>query len=162
MQWTETKLWERTLGSTRGSIAEQRRKERLRTAYQVFRERAAHLAALIPRDVPGLTDHSVHHLDALWEIASMLSETIEPFNPLEAFVFGGAILLHDLLTLLRPSLMDWRGFTVQSGTIWCFLPIEGRSGVPPTQTRYPCQTAKSCLKFCSLDSVTCTPFRRRG
>eukprot|EP01013_Petalomonas_cantuscygni_P030171 TRINITY_DN56103_c0_g1_i1.p1 TRINITY_DN56103_c0_g1~~TRINITY_DN56103_c0_g1_i1.p1 ORF type:complete len:852 (+),score=69.39 TRINITY_DN56103_c0_g1_i1:143-2557(+) len=42
-----------------------------------------------------MTVHDVTHLDALWEMASIaLGENFD-LNPAEAFVFGGAVLLHD-------------------------------------------------------------------
>ncbi|MGZ4971352.1 MAG: HD domain-containing protein, partial [Limisphaerales bacterium] len=60
-----------------------------------MRARAEHLVSLIPRDIPGLTVHDVTHLDALWETASLIAGENYPINPAEAFVFGGAVLLHD-------------------------------------------------------------------
>jgi hypothetical protein len=42
-----------------------------------------------------LTIHDETHLDALWETADLISGHGYPLNPLEGFVFGGAILLHD-------------------------------------------------------------------
>jgi hypothetical protein len=39
--------------------------------------------------------HDVTHLDALWETGSLIAGEGYPLNPLEAFVLGGAILLHD-------------------------------------------------------------------
>src|SRR2546425_6315822 len=61
-----------------------------------FRERAAHLVSEIGRDSSELTVHDITHLDALWEIASMIIGDKCSFTPTEAFVLGGAILLHDL------------------------------------------------------------------
>jgi len=95
MHWNETDLWNRSLGLDAGSNSERSAIEELRTAYRNFRARAEILAAQIEADVPSLTDHSVKHLDALWDISSTLAKGV-PFNPLEAFVFGGAVLLHDL------------------------------------------------------------------
>jgi len=45
--------------------------------------------------LPNLTQHDISHLDALWETATLIAGKDYPINPLEAFVFGGAILLHD-------------------------------------------------------------------
>ncbi|WP_244504986.1 HD domain-containing protein [Pelagibacterium luteolum] len=42
-----------------------------------------------------MTVHDVTHLDALWEMASIAAIENFDLNPAEAFVFGGAILLHD-------------------------------------------------------------------
>lgn len=60
-----------------------------------LRERVKPLAARIMRDMPGYTVHDVTHLDALWEIASLVASEQLALNPPEAFVFGGAVLLHD-------------------------------------------------------------------
>src|SRR5271157_750584 len=99
MTWTDTELWKRTLGDETGSDTERSARESLRTVYRDFRDKAEILAARIEADVPDLTDHSVKHLDALWDVASTLADGV-PLNPLEAFVFGGAVLLHDLANCL--------------------------------------------------------------
>ena len=39
--------------------------------------------------------HDLTHLDALWEMASLVAEGQVSVNPAEAFVLGGGILLHD-------------------------------------------------------------------
>ena len=64
--------------------------------------------------MPSLTDHSVNHLDALWDVASMLADGIS-FNPLEAFVFGGAVLLHDLANCIAAYPDGLNGL---KGPIW--------------------------------------------
>lgn len=60
-----------------------------------MREKAAYLVSRIAQDLPDFTVHDVTHLDALWEMGSVLTENISFLNPPEAFVFGGAVLLHD-------------------------------------------------------------------
>src|SRR5262249_7880713 len=60
-----------------------------------LRERVKPLAARIRQDMPGYTVHDISHLDALWEIASLIVPKELNINPAEAFVLGGAILLHD-------------------------------------------------------------------
>lgn len=60
-----------------------------------MRGRAEKLVSLIAKDIPHLTVHDVSHLDALWETASLIAGPNYPLNPAEAFVLGGAILLHD-------------------------------------------------------------------
>lgn len=95
MDWQETDLWKRTLARENDGQTEQPYRERLRVCLRGFRDNASLLADQIPGDLPGLTDHSVRHMDALWDVASLLAAKI-PVNPLEAFVFGGAVLLHDL------------------------------------------------------------------
>ncbi|WP_168223513.1 ATP-binding protein [Pseudarthrobacter sp. NIBRBAC000502772] len=42
------------------------------------------------------TDHGIEHIDSLWDTASVLTDEKFPLNPAEAFVLGGAFLLHDL------------------------------------------------------------------
>jgi signal transduction histidine kinase len=61
-----------------------------------FRDRAARLANSIANDLPGFTGHDVEHLDALWATADVVAGDDWSLNPVEAFVFGGAVLLHDL------------------------------------------------------------------
>ena len=60
-----------------------------------MRERAKVLVSRIASDMPGYTVHDITHLDALWETASLVASRELAFNPPEAFVFGGAVLLHD-------------------------------------------------------------------
>jgi hypothetical protein len=90
-------LWRQTLAS-RSADEHSVERERLRACFLSFRERAAHLATEIRRDVPDLTVHDVTHLDALWEMASLLVGPAYELTPTEGFVLGGAILLHDLGT----------------------------------------------------------------
>lgn len=60
-----------------------------------MREKAAALVGRIQTDMPTMTVHDVSHLDSLWEMGSILARDKVDLNPPEAFVFGGAILLHD-------------------------------------------------------------------
>ncbi|TGM73986.1 hypothetical protein EHR01_10720 [Leptospira mtsangambouensis] len=91
--YTETKIWSRSLGNQGDSFDPYR--ERLRATYSKFRERVGNLIQHIPSDTLGLTVHDLTHLDALWEMADILTDDSFILNPAEAFVFGGAILLHD-------------------------------------------------------------------
>jgi hypothetical protein len=54
------------------------------------------LAEEIRKDLPDLTVHDVSHLDSLWEVASLVTGDNYSINPAEAYVLGGAFLLHDL------------------------------------------------------------------
>lgn len=76
---------------------------RLSTEFWKFREKVAKLVSSISAVLPGLTVHDISHLDALWEVADMIAGEAYPLNPLEAFVFGGAVLLHD-------SAMCWEAY----------------------------------------------------
>lgn len=63
--------------------------------YEAMRGRASALVAKIASDLPHMTVHDVTHLDALWEMGSIACGDKVDLNPAEAFVFGGAVLLHD-------------------------------------------------------------------
>ena len=53
------------------------------------------LTSRIAVSLPELTIHDVSHLDALWEVASVVAGSDFPLNPTEAYVFGASVLLHD-------------------------------------------------------------------
>jgi hypothetical protein len=92
---TKSRIWHTTLEhQDRDQFASER--ERLRNGFLTFRERAAHLAGEIRLDLPELTVHDVSHMDALWEVASIITGPTYTFTATEAFVLGGAFLLHDL------------------------------------------------------------------
>lgn len=61
-----------------------------------MRECAGQLSLEIGSDLPEFTRHDLSHMDALWELANLIAGPGITFNPAEAFVFGGAILTHDL------------------------------------------------------------------
>lgn len=89
----DTGLWKRSLGAQNGEHAQEC--ERLKTSFRIFRENVSLLVSRISSDLPALTVHDISHLDALWGVADLIAGDDYPFNPLEAFVFGGAVLLHD-------------------------------------------------------------------
>ncbi len=91
--YMNSKIWQNTF-DPQGDKHDDCR-ERLRGAYVRFRERVGQLIQTIPSDTIGLTVHDLSHLDALWEMADILTGEDYPLNPAEAFVLGGAILLHD-------------------------------------------------------------------
>jgi hypothetical protein len=86
-------LWNRTLGNR--TAPNQSSIEMLRQSYLSFRERVSYLVADIGALLPGLTDHSIVHLDQLWRMADEIAGPDYPLNPAEAYVLGGAFLLHD-------------------------------------------------------------------
>jgi hypothetical protein len=86
-------LWQETLGV--GSGKHETVVDRLRSSYRSVRERAAVLAARIAVDLPDFTVHDVRHLYAVWDLADKLRGE-RRFNPLEGYVFGVALLIHDL------------------------------------------------------------------
>jgi hypothetical protein len=94
-QISKTKLWAISLGSKDADQEIERKKERLRSVLHRFREHVSVLTSRIAVTFPQLTVHDVTHLDALWETADLIAGEGYPLNPMEAFVLGGAILLHD-------------------------------------------------------------------
>lgn len=92
-QIEKTELWKKSLGSLTQDNKEKR--EQLRSVLQKFRDHIATLTTRIAAEFPELTIHDVTHLDALWETADLIAGADYPLNPMEAFVLGGAILLHD-------------------------------------------------------------------
>jgi hypothetical protein len=94
-QIEKTRLWATSLGARDADQEVERKKERLRSELGRFHDHASALTSRIAAAFPNLTVHDVTHLDALWETADLISGDGYPLNPLEAFIFGGAILLHD-------------------------------------------------------------------
>lgn len=70
-------------------------RQRLRDALLKMRENVATLVTTIPSDCKDLTVHDISHLDALWEMATIIAGPDYSINPAEAFVLGASILLHD-------------------------------------------------------------------
>jgi Histidine kinase-, DNA gyrase B-, and HSP90-like ATPase len=102
----QSPLWRRTLAACpadRDCVPRQS----LCSAYLRFREVVEPLAAEISRSLPMFTDHSIAHADALWDTASLICGEDFPLNPAEAFVLGGAFLLHDV----GMGLASYRGGT---------------------------------------------------
>jgi hypothetical protein len=90
------KLWTRSLERQPDPDEFAELREDLRAAYLKFRERAASLAGEIMRDLPDYTVHDITHIDALWHLADLIAGDNVELTPLEAFVLGGAFLVHDL------------------------------------------------------------------
>ena len=88
-----TSLWKNAFDSKGDSCDNARKK--LVTAYQDFRDRVAILLQQIQKELPSLTLHDITHVDSLWRVASEIAGPDFDLNPAEAFVLGGALLLHD-------------------------------------------------------------------
>ncbi|MFA3837998.1 HD domain-containing protein [Streptomyces aureus] len=71
-------------------------RDRFKRALLDMEDRASQLANEIARDLPDFTQHDISHTYALWEIANHIAGPELRLNPAEAFVLGGAILVHDL------------------------------------------------------------------
>lgn len=68
----------------------------LRVSFKNIRKKAAEIATEIKNSQSGLTLHDISHLDSLWETAATIAGKEIKLNPIEAYVFGCAILFHDL------------------------------------------------------------------
>ncbi|MFQ1813625.1 ATP-binding protein [Aeromonas veronii] len=88
-----TSLWSRTLGLK--DDAHHTIIDELRVSFLDFRTKCSILTSRIQGTLPNLTQHDITHLDALWEVAETICGEDYPINPLEAYIFGGAVLLHD-------------------------------------------------------------------
>lgn len=96
MDYTNTRLWQDCLGDNgRDPTATRESKERLRTIYDSTRSNVSELVSLIVGDLPELTVHDIRHLDALWETGSLVAGSNYTLSPLDAFLFGCALLVHD-------------------------------------------------------------------
>jgi len=90
-----TGIWRRTLARQESDPHEDMR-TRLRNAFLSFRGNVIPIAENTRSSIKGLTVHDISHIDALWQIADQLTGKEFPISPLEAFLMGGAFLLHDL------------------------------------------------------------------
>ena len=87
----QSPLWRQTFAKSLADPSVSRLVTSLRNA----RERVAHLTSRIVASLPGLTLHDSSHLDALWGVASTIVGDDYVLNPLEGYLFGTAVLLHD-------------------------------------------------------------------
>ena len=92
-EYQQTALWQGAFSARNDGFDKQR--NLLVVAFEAFRERVMPLVAQIQKDMPDLTVHDITHIDALWQTASEIAGESYPLNPAEAFVLGGAFLLHD-------------------------------------------------------------------
>lgn len=111
------------------------KRQLLITAFTEFRLRVSYLVNQIHKDMPSLTVHDITHLDALWWTASEIAGKDYPLNPAEAFVLGGAILLHDAAHCIAAYpggideirlLPEWTIFSARQG-------LDGQSLVSGTE-----------------------------
>jgi hypothetical protein len=96
MEFTDTALWQRSLGQEDLTDGARTAVERLRASYLLAREKAGLLAAEIATHHQDLTVHDGSHLDALWEMGSLVAGPDYRLNAAEGYVFGIAVLIHDL------------------------------------------------------------------
>lgn len=91
--YQDSRLWKTAMEDSGDGLDKQR--ATLREAYEKFHDNTSTLAEQIRADLPDLTDHGADHFNGLWHLASKIAGESYVLNPAEAFVFGGAILLHD-------------------------------------------------------------------
>ena len=70
-------------------------RQRLSAAYERIWSNAVQLSNQIGRVLPGLTLHDESHFEALWKAADKIAGRNYQLSPLEVFVFGVAVLIHD-------------------------------------------------------------------
>ena len=95
-RYEKTSIWQKTLGRQLNNDDYENERDFLRNSYEQFRERARLLAGEINRSLPEYTVHDITHIDALWDMAELITKDKVSLNPIEAFVLGGAFLIHDL------------------------------------------------------------------
>lgn len=96
MNYENTTLWQKTLARQLEPDVNDKEREILRVEFEHFREHAKILASEINRTLPEFTVHDISHIDALWDTAELITKDCTNLNPAEAFVLGGAFLIHDL------------------------------------------------------------------
>ena len=87
----QAKLWKNSFGDAEKSSDT----KRLSSSLERVRENAELLTSKIAASLPNLTIHNISHLDALWDIADVIAGDDFPINPLEVYIFGCAVMLHD-------------------------------------------------------------------
>lgn len=141
MDFKRTQLWRHAFEPRQEDSLSSEARNRLAASLDSFRSKAQQMAAEVARWLPQLTDHSIDHLDALWEIAEVIAgpeaEEIADsklnLNPAEAYVFGGAVLLHDLgnaVTAYPNGLEDLRGAQWDDAVVSAYLELNGRRPSP--------------------------------
>lgn len=131
LDFRQTWLWRQSFANPR-SDATTDEQGFFREQYLAMRDKTDHLVSRIASDMPGLTVHDLAHLDALWDMASLVAEGAVNVNPAEAFVLGASILLHDSAMSLaayprglaevketivwKDSVAQWALTSVQNGT----------------------------------------------
>lgn len=119
--YQQSPLWKQAFLNQEDGLDEQR--NFLISAFTDFRKRVSLLVAQIHKDMPSLTVHDITHIDALWWTASEIAGPDYPLNPTEAFVLGGAFLLHDAAHCIAAypggieeirSLPEWKYFAAMA------------------------------------------------
>jgi hypothetical protein len=151
-----TRIWRTALAAQ--SDEDESARSRLREAYREFRNRVAKLVEAIKVELPDLTVHDITHLDAMWRVAGEIVGPNYQVNPAEAFVLGGAILLHDaahVLAAYKGGLADikttiqWRDLIAQKfrGTDPDTKSVRGKAAVFEVLRQLHAQQAEKLLSL---------------
>lgn len=90
--YENTYLWKNAFGSL---APEDDASAHLADEYAGAWARACELSTRIARDAQGLTLHDDRHFSALWQCADIVAGEKYQLSPIELFVFGVAVLIHD-------------------------------------------------------------------
>ena len=103
----ETPIWKSAFRSDRGDATPIEQKF-FRNNYISVRDNVSQIATYISSDMRDYTVHDITHLDALWDMASLISPKTISINPPEAFVLGCSFLLHDagMTSVAYPNGLD--------------------------------------------------------
>ncbi|MFC6268415.1 HD domain-containing protein [Frigoriflavimonas asaccharolytica] len=88
----DTKIWQSAFNLDQTNDLD---KDKLKLSFIESREKIKKLVSKVSADFPGLTLHDITHLDKLWEMADLLLNGKFHLNPLEVYILGISILLHD-------------------------------------------------------------------
>jgi len=94
-KFENTNIWQKSMSSAEGDPHAELKAD-LCSDYRGFWKRAVTLSGQIQKDLPNLTLHDETHFNALWEVADLIIGPDYSLNPLELYVLGGAILMHDI------------------------------------------------------------------
>ena len=94
MSYEQSRLWKQAFIDERGDVAKEEQ-DFFRRQYIAMREKVRPLVGRISHDMKDMTVHDISHLDALWEMGSIIVDESFTLSPPEAFVFGASVLIHD-------------------------------------------------------------------
>ncbi|AQW97258.1 ATP-binding protein [Elizabethkingia anophelis] len=87
-----TKIWKKSFTNINENQIEV---EKLKASFISTRGKMLHIVNRISAEFPDLTLHDITHLDKLWEMSDLLLKDSFDLNPLETYILGVSILLHD-------------------------------------------------------------------
>jgi hypothetical protein len=130
-RFEQTYLWQKTLAPQLSPDKFEKERRLLRTEFEQFREKAKTLSAEISKDLPDFTVHDISHIDALWEMADLVTDENFSLSPTEAFVLGSAFLIHDLgmgLAAYPTGIHELKkGVTWMDGVTHCYQKMYGKN-----------------------------------